>query len=148
MTIAPSKWSSWTWLTLFSLRTLGIAQASLALLSLNCKFQHDIWKHLLFILSFWGSQFNTFVYGKVGATYAASQGDSCHRNVIHVSRKIFTFSFSMQNAVGKLAKLSCENIFFLYVAFQIIWNIFLFVFCFLSISYQFLPYFTCFLKRH
>ena len=49
---------------------------------------------------------------KVGATYAASQGDSCHRNVIHVSRKIFTFSFSMQNAVGKLAKLSCENIFF------------------------------------
>ena len=94
------------------MRTLGIAQASLALLSLNCKFQHDIWRHLLFILSFWGSQFNTFVYGKVGATYAFSQGDTCHRNVIHVSRKIFTFSFSMQNAVGKLAKLSCENIFF------------------------------------
>ena len=35
-----------------------------------------------------------------------------------------------------------------YVAFQIIWNVFLFVFCFLSISYQFLHYFTCFLKRH
>ena len=49
---------------------------------------------------------------KVGATYAASQRDTCHRNVIHVSRKIFTFSFSMQNAVGKLAKLSCKNIFF------------------------------------
>ena len=24
-------------------------------------FQHDIWSHLLFILSFWGSQFNTYV---------------------------------------------------------------------------------------
>ena len=23
--------------------------------------QHDIWSHLLFILSFWGSQFNTYV---------------------------------------------------------------------------------------
>ena len=50
---------------------------------------------------------------KVGTSCADPQGDSFHRNVIHVSRKIFTFSFSMQNAVGKLAKLSCENIFFL-----------------------------------
>ena len=49
---------------------------------------------------------------KVRATCAASQRDTCHRNISHVSRKIFTFSFSMQNAVGKLAKLSCENIFF------------------------------------
>ena len=24
-------------------------------------FQHDIWSHLLFILSFWGSQFNPSV---------------------------------------------------------------------------------------
>ena len=28
-------------------------QASLTLLSLNRKFQHDIWSHLLFLLSFW-----------------------------------------------------------------------------------------------
>ena len=49
---------------------------------------------------------------KVGTKYAASQRDTCHRNVIYMSGKIFTFSFSMQNAVGKLAKLSCENIFF------------------------------------
>ena len=64
----------------------------------------------------------TFIFGetnsillfmeKVGATYAASQRDTCHPNVFHVSGKIFTFSFSMQNAVGKLAKLSCENIIF------------------------------------
>ena len=50
--------------------------------------------------------------GKVGTSYAASQRDTYHHNVNHVSRKIFTFSFSMQNAVGKLAKLSCENIIF------------------------------------
>ena len=49
---------------------------------------------------------------KVGTSCANPHGDSCHRNVNHVSRKIFTFSFSMQNAVGKLAKLSCENIIF------------------------------------
>ena len=51
----------WNKLTLFNLLTLGIAQASLALLSLNRKFQHDIWSHLLCILSFLGSQFNTYV---------------------------------------------------------------------------------------
>ena len=49
---------------------------------------------------------------------------------------------------GLLKVPNWKKIIFLYVAFQIIWNIFLFVFCFLSISYQFLPYFTCFLKRH
>ena len=42
----------WNKLTLFDLLTLGTVQASLALLSLNRKFQHDIWRHLLFILSF------------------------------------------------------------------------------------------------
>ena len=64
----------------------------------------------------------TFIFGetnsillfmeKVGTSCANPHGDSCHRNVIHMSRKIFTFSFSIQNAVGKLAKLSCENIIF------------------------------------
>ena len=49
---------------------------------------------------------------KVGTSCAASQRDTFHRNIFHMSRKIFTFSFSMQNAVGKLAKLSCENFFF------------------------------------
>ena len=49
---------------------------------------------------------------KVGTSCAASQRDTCHPNVFHVSGKIFTFSFSMRNAVGKLAKLSCENIIF------------------------------------
>ena len=50
--------------------------------------------------------------------------------------------------VGKKYVSSWKKLFSLYVAFQINWNIFLFVFCFLSISYQFLHYFTCFLKRH
>ena len=49
---------------------------------------------------------------KVGASCADPQGDSFHPNVFYVSRKIFTFSLSMRNAVGKLAKLSCENIIF------------------------------------
>ena len=53
-----------------------------------------------------------------------------------------------QSLVAKIFFSSWKIFISLYVAFQIIWNIFLFVFCFLSISYQFLPYFTCFLKRH
>ena len=54
--------SCWTCLTLFNLLTLGIVQASMSLLSLNRKFQHDIWIHLLFIPPFLGSQFNTYVW--------------------------------------------------------------------------------------
>ena len=157
MTIAQSRWSSWTWLTLFNLLTLGTVQASLAqlslnrkfqdlsaekdkkrlaarcwnkftlfnlltlgtvqasltLLSLNRKFQHDILRHLLFYTLIFGETNSILLFmGKVGTSYAASQRDTCHPNVFHVSGKIFTFSFSMRNAVGNLAKLSCENIFF------------------------------------
>ena len=67
---------------------------------------------VIYTLNFGETNSILLFMGKVGTSCAASHGVSFHRNVNHVSRKIFTFSFSMRNAVGKLAKLSCENIFF------------------------------------
>ena len=76
----PSKHpSSWTCLTLFNLLTLGIAQASLALLSLNRKFQDDYWRYLLFLHSFWCSQFNTYVKSHHSLlTTQKSVASACH----------------------------------------------------------------------
>ena len=51
----------WNKLTFVQFAHARHSQTSLALLSLNRKFQHDIWSHLLFILSFWWCQFNTYV---------------------------------------------------------------------------------------
>ena len=69
----------WNKLTLFNLLTLGIAQASLALLSLNRKFQDDYWRYLLFLHSFWCSQFNTYVKSHHSLlTTQKSVASACH----------------------------------------------------------------------
>ena len=51
---------SWNKLTFVQFAHALHSQTSLALLSLNRKFQDDFWRFLLFLHSFWGSQFNTY----------------------------------------------------------------------------------------
>ena len=52
---------SWNKLTFVQFAHARQIQTSLALLSLNRKFQDDFGRFLLFLHSFWGSQFNTYV---------------------------------------------------------------------------------------
>ena len=79
--------------------------------------QHDIWRHLLFILSFWGSQFNTSVektHGSLLITHNSKRSYvKSHRSpLISVPLKILYKTVFSYKSSWKVESAQLENFYF------------------------------------